>query len=101
MQRHAAGAEPIGEFADMLFAVGVIHVLPRAEYFNRLRSPADQFIEQAGMQPLFHVHISRDCLQHGFSFPCRSCRLRESKLRVRTSEASLAAEPSQIFHDSA
>ena len=72
MQRNAAGSEPVGNFAHMLLAVGVIQMLARAKNLDGLRAAAHQFVQQARMQPLFHVNVSGDCLQHKY----RSVRAR-------------------------
>src|SRR5208337_4784185 len=39
---NASGAEPVGNFADMLLAIGVVKVLAGGKDFNRLRSCLDQ-----------------------------------------------------------
>jgi hypothetical protein len=64
MKRNATGAEPVGNFADVLFAVRVIQVLPRAENLDGLRAAAYQLVEQARMQPLSNVDIGGNRLQH-------------------------------------
>ena len=55
MKRDAAGTEPVGNFAYMLLAVGIVDVLASSKNFNRLRSAAHQSVEQPWMQPLFDV----------------------------------------------
>src|SRR5579864_1706940 len=96
MQWNTAGAEPIGDFANVLFAVGVVQVLPRPENLNRLGPTLDQFIQQAGMQPLFYIHVCRDRLQHVFNFPNYGSRRFGEVRLARTSEASLQQKHSQI-----
>ena len=56
MKRDAAGTEPVGNFAHMLLAVGIVDVLARSKDLDRLRAAAHQPIQQAGMQPLFDVN---------------------------------------------
>ncbi len=64
MQWNPAGAEPVRDFADMLLAVGIVKVLPRAKDFYGLGTAADELIQQAGMQPFFNKNISRNRSQH-------------------------------------
>ena len=85
MQRNAAGAEPIRDFADMLFAIGVVNVLTRAKNLDGLGSAADQFIEQARVKPLFDQDISGNRSQH-ISLSGRSPQILEN---IQTDEASV------------
>ena len=45
VQGNAGRSEPVGDFADVLLAVGVIEVLARGKDFDGLRAGADKFVE--------------------------------------------------------
>ena len=47
--------EPLGNFLDVRLAVGVIEVLAGSKNLNRLHAAAGQSIQNAGMEPLFHI----------------------------------------------
>ena len=64
IQRNAGGFEPVGNFANVLFAVGIVEVLPSGENLDRLGSCLDKFIEQARMKPFLHVDVCRYRPQH-------------------------------------
>ena len=64
IQRNAGGAEPVGDFANMLLAIGVVEVLAGGEDFDRLGSGLDEFVEQARMEPLFYIDVCRYRPQH-------------------------------------
>ena len=56
---NAGGAEPVGNFADMLLAIGVVEVLAGGEDFDRLGSRLDELVEQARMEPFLHIDVCR------------------------------------------
>ena len=64
VQGNAGGAEPVGNFTDMLLAVGVVEVLAGGEDFDGLGSRLDQFVEQARMEAFFDIDVRRDSLLH-------------------------------------
>jgi hypothetical protein len=64
LERNAGGAEPFGDFADVLLAVGVIEVLARGEDFDGLGSGFDEIVEQARMQPFLYIDVRRYRPQH-------------------------------------
>jgi hypothetical protein len=64
IQRNAGGLEPVGNFADMLLAVGVVEVLAGGEDFDRLGSRFDQLVEQARMEPFLYIDVCRYRPQH-------------------------------------
>ena len=61
---NAGGAEPVGNFADMLLAIGVIEVLAGGEDFDRLGSPLDQLVKQARMESFLYIDVCRYSPQH-------------------------------------
>ena len=64
VQRNAAGVEPVGNFAHVLLAVGIVEMLARGKNFDGLRAAAHQSVQQAGVQPLFHVNVGGNCFLH-------------------------------------
>jgi hypothetical protein len=64
IQRNAGGLEPVGNFADVLLAIGVVEMLAGGEDFDRLRSRLDEFVEQARMEPFLHIDVCRYRPQH-------------------------------------
>ncbi len=57
VQGNAVRLEPVGDFTDVLFAIGVVEVLPGGEDFDRLRSGFYELIEQARMEPFLHINV--------------------------------------------
>src|SRR5450432_4451978 len=57
VQGNASGFEPVGNFADVLLAVGVVEMLARGKNLNQLGSRLDQLIEQARMEPFFYINV--------------------------------------------
>ena len=56
VQRNSRTLEPVGNFQNVLLAVGVVEMLARRENLNCLCAALHQPVEQAGMQPLFDHH---------------------------------------------
>ena len=71
VERNAAAAEPVGNFLDVLLAVGIVDVLARGENLDRLHSAARQPVQNAGMQPLFHEQIGGNRFLH--ARPLENC----------------------------
>src|SRR5208282_1829967 len=71
VQGNAGGAEPIGDFAHMLLAVGVVEMLAGSEDFDRLGPGLDELVEQARMEPFLYVDVCRYGPQHQYptAFP--------------------------------
>ena len=64
IERNAGGAEPVGNFADVLLAIGVVEVLAGSKDFDGLGSGLDELVEQARMEPFFYIDVRRDRLEH-------------------------------------
>src|SRR4029077_5521039 len=67
IERNAGGAEPVGNFADMLLPIGVVKVLARGEDFDRLGSGLDELVEQARMEPFLYIDVCRYRPQHQYT----------------------------------
>jgi hypothetical protein len=55
MQSHGVVFKPVGDFADMLFAIGIIQVLARGKNFDGLGPAANKAIQQAGMKTFLYM----------------------------------------------
>ena len=70
VQGNTAAFEPVGNFAHVLLAVRVVHMLAGGENFDGLGSGTVQSIEDSRVQALFYMNESGNGFLHGSLSQC-------------------------------